>query len=44
MAKVIEFYIPTRFKKKVTWVSANERGKIIQFLLSGKEVSLARQN
>lgn len=28
MAKVIEFSIPTRFRKKVAWVSAKERGKI----------------
>ena len=31
MAKVIEFYIPIRFQKKVAWVSPEERGKVIEF-------------
>jgi hypothetical protein len=28
MAKVIEFYIPTRFQKKVAWVPPQERGNV----------------
>ena len=31
MAKVIEFYIPTSFRKPTKWVPAVERGKIIEF-------------
>jgi hypothetical protein len=31
MAQVIEFYIPTRFKAKVKWVSPEQRGKILAF-------------
>ena len=31
MAKVIEFYIPTRFQKKMAWVPPQERGKVIEF-------------
>jgi len=31
MAKVIEFYIPNHFQKKVAWVPPQERGKVIEF-------------
>jgi hypothetical protein len=31
MAKVIEFYIPTCFQKKMAWVPPQERGKVIEF-------------
>jgi hypothetical protein len=31
MAKVIEFYIPTRFHKKVAWIPPKVRGKVIEF-------------
>ena len=31
MAKVIEFYIPNRFQRKVAWVPLQERGKVIEF-------------
>ena len=31
MAQVIEFYIPTRFKPKVKWIPAEQRGKILAF-------------
>ncbi len=31
VAKVIEFYIPNNFRKRVNWVSPAERGKIIEF-------------
>jgi hypothetical protein len=31
MAKIIEFYIPNNFRKRVKWVSAEQRGKIIEF-------------
>jgi hypothetical protein len=31
MAKIIKFYIPNNFQKKVEWVSPERRGKIIEF-------------
>jgi hypothetical protein len=30
MAKVIEFYVPDRFRKKVKWVPPQLRGKVIE--------------
>jgi len=30
VAKIIEFYIPNNFRKRVKWVSPAERGKIIE--------------
>jgi hypothetical protein len=37
MAKVIEFYIPNQFQKKVAWVPRQERGKIIEFRVEVKK-------
>jgi hypothetical protein len=31
MAKVIEFYVPTRFRKRMKWVPVIDRGKILEF-------------
>jgi hypothetical protein len=31
VAKIIEFYIPNNFRKRVKWVSREQRGKIIEF-------------
>jgi len=31
MAKVIEFYIPTNFRKPMKWVPAMACGKVIEF-------------
>ena len=31
MAQVIEYYIPSRFRKKVKWVPETQRGKVIEF-------------
>ena len=31
MAQVIEFYIPDSFRRKVKWLPAERRGKIIEF-------------
>jgi hypothetical protein len=31
MSKVIEFYIPTSFRKPMKWVPAIDRGRIIEF-------------
>jgi hypothetical protein len=37
MAKVIEFYIPTRFVKKPKWIPEEQRGKVIEFRLELKK-------
>ena len=37
MAKVIEFYVPERFRTKVKWVPATQRGKVIQFPVDVKK-------
>ena len=31
VAKVIEFYIPSSFRKSVKWVSPELRGRVIEF-------------
>jgi hypothetical protein len=31
MAKVIEFYIPDRFRKRGPWIPPAQRGKVIEF-------------
>jgi hypothetical protein len=31
MAKIIEFYIPTRFRKQAKWIPQEQRGKVIEF-------------
>lgn len=31
MAKVIEFYVPSSYKKKTRWLPDSLRGKIIDF-------------
>ena len=33
MAKVIEFYIPSTFRKRVNWVPVEQRGQVIEFYL-----------
>ena len=37
VARVIEFYIPTRFPKRVKWVPLLQRGKVIEFSLPPKK-------
>jgi len=37
MAKIIEFYVPGRFKKSGRWVAPEQRGKIIPFPVPQKE-------
>jgi hypothetical protein len=31
VAKVIEFYIPKNFRRRVKWVPLEQRGKVIKF-------------
>jgi len=33
VAKVIEFYIPTKFSRRVKWIPLQQRGKVIEFSL-----------
>jgi hypothetical protein len=37
VAKVIEFYIPTKFSKRVKWVPLPQRRKVIEFYLPPKK-------
>jgi hypothetical protein len=37
MAKVIDFYIPAKFRKTEHWVSTEQRGKVIEFYLQVKK-------
>ena len=37
VAKVIEFYIPTKFSKLVKWTPPPQRGKVIEFCLPTKK-------
>ena len=40
MAKIIEFYIPSNFKKKATkWVPAEKQGKVIPFAMPQKKTA-----
>lgn len=31
MAKVIEFYVPNNFRRRLKWVSPEQRGRVIEF-------------
>ena len=37
MAKVIEFYVPGRFRKTRPWIPAEQRGKVIEFPSTDKK-------
>jgi hypothetical protein len=37
VAKVIKFYIPTKFSKRVKWIPPQQRGKVIEFCLTTKK-------
>jgi hypothetical protein len=41
MAKVIEFYVPKRFRKPLNWTPQLECGKVIEFCSQTKQSSLA---
>jgi hypothetical protein len=40
MAKIIEFYVPERFRKKTRWISADRRGNVIVFHCSREEICI----
>ena len=33
MAKLIEFYMPARFRKQLKWTPPAERGKVLEFVV-----------
>jgi hypothetical protein len=37
VANVVEFYIPTTFRKRVKWTPPEQRGKLIEFYPSAKK-------
>jgi hypothetical protein len=37
MAKVIEIYIPSRFRKEQKWLPPQQRGKVIEFRVQIKK-------
>ena len=37
MKNVIEFYIPTKFSKRVKWLPPQVRGRVIEFRLPTKK-------
>ena len=39
MAKVIEFYIPARFRKAVKWVPQQKRGRVLEFPVAQKRTA-----
>ena len=39
MAKVIEFYIPSRFRKVVKWVPQQQRGRVLEFPVAQKRTA-----
>jgi hypothetical protein len=38
-AKLIEFYVPSRFRKKGKWIPAEQRGKVIEFAPETKKTA-----
>jgi hypothetical protein len=43
MAKIIEFYVPSGFRKKITkWVPPEQQGKVIPFGTPQKAVNLSQ--
>ncbi len=39
MAKVIEFYVPVRFRKLLKWVPQQQRGRILEFPVAQKRTA-----
>lgn len=40
MARVIEFYLPTGFHKRVKWIPLDQRGKVLEFTAEESEEGL----
>jgi len=40
MAKIIEFYVPSSFRKKATkWIPADQYGKVLPFAMPQKKTA-----
>lgn len=39
MAKVIEFYLPARYRKVVKWVPEQDRGRMLEFAVTRKRTA-----
>jgi hypothetical protein len=39
VAKIIEFYIPSNFRKSEKWIPPKERGKVIEFVPDTKKTA-----
>jgi hypothetical protein len=39
VAKIIEFYIPSNFRKRKHWIPPQQRGKVIEFCASEKKTA-----
>jgi hypothetical protein len=39
VAKIIEFYIPSTFRRNAKWVPAEHRGKVIEFVPERKKTA-----
>jgi len=39
VAKVIEFYVPSNFRKRVQWIPPQQRGKVIEFCTTEKKTA-----
>jgi hypothetical protein len=39
VAKIIEFYIPSGFRRNEKWIPPKERGKIIEFVTETKKTA-----
>jgi hypothetical protein len=37
MAKIIEFYVPSRFRKSGKWIPREDRGKLLEFPVETKK-------
>lgn len=37
MARLIEYYVPDRFKNNVKWIPPQERGKLLNFAADEKK-------
>jgi len=44
VAKVIEFYIPATFSKRVKWLPPQERGKVLEFRLPATKSAWSRSD
>jgi len=39
VAKIIDFYIPSSYQRRVRWIPQEQRGKVIEFCLPQKKTA-----